>query len=662
LLRTKKTLDVLFNPHSVAIVGASHDLGKVGGQIFKNALSSHKLKVFPINPNHTSISEHKCYSTLLDIKEKVDVVVIAVKAEIVPLVVEQIVVKSIPYAIIISSGFKEAGEEGIKHENKIKEIIKNSSTKILGPNCLGIITKSVNLSFGQKFEVYGKIAVVSQSGAIGTALVDYINQAHIGLNSFVSLGNKVDLSENDFLEYYDSDPNTQSVFLYLESFKNGNKFFQLTRSISSHKPVIVLKPGATKNAVRAMTSHTGALISDAMAYKTAFSQANVINAESLEDFFILMKYFSSAKQNTVKNSKNDACRIITNAGGLGVLLADLLPNTIPFDLGGAAKAIDYEAAFKKLPRNLEALFCVMTPQEVTEIEETAHVITAFQKKIKYPVFTILPGGNKILPAHEILNKNNCLVFDFPEDAVRLYNKIMNYELNKTQNAKLPASPEGGKVQNQSSKRKSIRLSSQLSIQEIQQLAHEYRLPINDEYVVSTFDQCRQIAKKIGYPVVLKIHGPKFLHKTEFNAVRLNIKNEEELHKEYKELLTLQNTITISKQIPAAFEVIIGVKRDPDFGHLLMFGMGGIYTEIMKDLSYGLIPLSRAQIINLIKKTKSYQIINGARGLPRLDLKGIIDCIEKLNKLILENPWISELDINPLLVGENFVKIVDLKIK
>ncbi len=607
---------------------------------------------------------------MLDYPKEIDIAIIAVKAEIVVNILKEVGFKKIPLVIIISSGFGEIGNEGKNKEDEIKKIAQEFGIHILGPNCLGIVTRNINFSFGSSLHKSGDISIISQSGAIGASLIDWINKENFGLHSFVSLGNKIDLSENDFLRYFTRIKEVKSIFLYLESFKNGREFFESTREISRVKPIVILKPGATKNAMHAMTSHTGALISDALAYKTAFSQANVINAETLEDFFTLMKYFSifnvGSRHDPVSTNH---IAIITNAGGLGVLLADLLPNSIPLDLGGGAKAVDYETSLKNLPRSLDALFCVMTPQEVTEIEKTATIIAKFQKSVKFPIFTILPGGNKIFPAHEILNRNNSLVFDFPEDAVRIYKKINNFFINKIQNSKL-------KTQNKFQIRKLIsrretgfkykKINEQLPVEDVQRLAREYGMPVNEEYAVNIYEQCRQIAKKIGFPVVLKIHGEKFLHKTELNAVRLDLRNENEMHQGYQELLTIaeaqKDTITISKQIPKSFEVIIGVKRDPDFGHLLMFGMGGIYTEIMKDLSYGLLPLTKPQIINLIKKTKAYQIINGARNLPRLDLKGIIDCIEKLNRLILENPWISELDINPLLVSERNVKIVDLKIK
>ncbi len=650
-------LEKLFSPRIVAIIGASSDTTKVGGRIFKNALFSRNTQAFPINPKHKQILGQTCYASIVDFRGEIDVAVIAVRAEIVPVVLKEIIIKKVPYAIIISSGFKEAGAGGEALEKECAELAQKNNLRLLGPNCLGILSPNLNLTFAGNIAKNGPIAVISQSGAIGSSLVDWINKEQVGIHSFISLGNKADLSENDFLEYYAKEKKVSAVFLYLESFKNGREFFQFVSSLTRKKPIVVLKPGATKNAVRAMTSHTGALVTDAVAYQTAFSQANVINAQTLEDFFNLMKFFSIFN---VEIPHETPPSIITNAGGVGVLLADLLPNALPLDLGGAAKTLDYENALKRLPKNLNLLFCIITPQEMTELEKTASYIVKWQRKVKYPIFTIIPGGGKVTPAIEILRQGNCMVFDFPEEAVRIYQKINNFSINQIRNSKF-------KVQNHSSKlkfkkRRSSGTRKQLEIIDVQKLAKEYKLPLNEEYPVETFTQCFQAAKKIGFPVVLKAHGEKIFHKTEFNAVRLNIATEKKLHDEYQDLSSLTGTITVSRQFPSSFEAIIGVKRDVDFGHLLMFGMGGIYTEIMKDLSYGLLPLSRPQIVSMIKKTRSFQVINGARGLPSLDMNGIVSTIQKLNKLILENPWIIELDINPLLVGKDWVKIVDLKIK
>ncbi len=677
-------LKSLFTPKVVAVIGASSDQQKVGGQIFKNACASGDIRAIPINPNHEQICGAKCFKSVVDYAGQIDKAIIAVKADVVPAILKEIGIKKIPYAVIISSGFKEKDRNGANLEKECLKIAETNHVRLLGPNCLGLLTPKVNLTFGPGVARCGSIGIISQSGAIGASLIDWIPREKVGINSFVSLGNKADLAENEFLEFYSKNRRVSSIFLYLESFKNGAIFFQIVSRLSPKKPIIILKPGITKNAVHAMTSHTGALITDAIAFQTAFSQSNLINAWSLEDFFYLMKYFS-----LFPHPLNNGAAIITNAGGVGVLLADLLPGVTPQDIGGAAKVDDYEKAFAALPKNLGILFCVMTPQEVTEIEKTAELISLWQKKANYPIFTVMPGGEKINEAREKLSRENCLVFDFPEDAVRIFKKVSNYYKNsKIPNSKLvPAKAGIYKTRKLDSRLRgndrvveqwSNEAMKQLDILDVQILAHEYSLPINDEYQGDNFVQCQTLAKKIGFPVVLKVHGEKLMHKTELNAVRLNIDTEKKLHEEYISLASCHPrpvipygvnsggnpgfVITVSRQVPSSFEVIIGVKRDPDFGHLLMFGMGGIYTEIMKDLSYGLIPLSRLQITALIKKTKAFQIVSGARGLPRLDMKGIVSTIEKLNRLILENPWISELDINPLMVGEHSVKIVDLKIK
>lgn len=658
-------LKQLFSPKTIAVIGASQDENKIGSKIFLNAKKTKSIKVIPINQKREYVFKSKAFSSVNNYLDKIDVAVIAIPADSVIKVLEEINNKKIPFTVIVSSGFKEIGENGKTREKELNEFIKKSNTRIIGPNCLGILTDNLNLTFGASINNAGKCAVLSQSGAIGSSLIDYLNNENIGIHSFISLGNKSDLSENDFLDYYLSDKKVNAIFLYLESFKDGAKFYSICKKITPKKPIIILKPGKNTNAKRAMTSHTGALISDIIAAKTAFSQANIIEAETLDEFFNLLRYYSIASERTKTQWKNIPA-IITNAGGIGVLLADTLNNTNPKDIGGGATSTDYKKAIRNLNNNVSSLFCVITPQEVTDLEQIANLIVEMQRKVKYPIFTIIPGGKKVEKAHKILKNNNCLCFDFPEEATQIYEKIKNYEVQKRKQTDFNIN-----IKNIFRFYKTFALKNKknnfLTQSEIQHLALEYKLPINPEYQINSFEECKKVAKKIKFPVIAKLYGQKFIHKTEFNAVKQNIVSEKQLKEAYLSLKVIAGNekdtiITISKHLTKSLEVIIGVKNDPDFGHLLMFGMGGIYAEIMKDLSYGLLPMTQKQIYDMMKKTKTWKILEGARGLPKLDIKGIVNCIKNLSILIEENRWISELDINPLFVGENWVKIVDLKIK
>jgi acetate---CoA ligase (ADP-forming) len=660
----KDDFNKLFNPKCVAIIGASDNPQKIGNQIMKNALDNQiNCQVIPINPEHSTICKKKAYASVLEYGKKIDVAVVATPAIYVGEIVSQAVQKNIPYVIIISSGFKEKDIEGQKKENEISQIIKNTNTHLIGPNCLGFLTPKINLTFGSKIIKKGTVTVISQSGAIGSSLIDYLNKEQIGLHSFISLGNKTDISENELLEYYSSQKNISAIFCYLESFKNGQNFFQKASKLGKNIPIIVIKPGKTENAIHAMTSHTGALISNEIAVKTAFSQSNIIAAENLDDFFTLIKYFTNFDSKIIVYNDKLTPQILTNAGGMGVLLADEISGVTPTGLGGGAITKTYEDALNKLPKNTPILFIIITPQEVTEIEKTANLIVTWQKKVKYPIFTILPGGVKIQKARKIIKNNQIMMFDFPEDAARIYNKIVKYQQERDTHEKTFF-----QTQKDFRKQKDF-----LNFEEVQKLGLSFHLPINPEYAVRDLKDCQKAAKKLRYPVILKNHDPQIIHKTEFKAVRLNIQNENELKKEYRELINVvnglpvrhtlpQDIITISKQIQGVAEIIIGVKRDPDFGFLLMFGTGGIYSEIMKDLSFGILPMTKIQILRMIEKTKVYQIVKGARELPKLNLEGIMSCIEKLGILVSQNPWISEIDINPLLVSEKSVSIVDFRIK
>lgn len=651
-----KKLENFFYPKRVAVIGVSDNPEKVGAKIYLSACRSIN-RVYPVNPRHRSVFAQPCFESVLAIPDSIDLAIIAVTSDKVLNLIKEIGFKKIPAAIIISSGFKEKDEAGKMQEEAIAKTANNFGITLLGPNCLGVITPNHNLSFGPDIKNRGNCAFISQSGALGVSVIDFLNKKQIGLQSFISLGNKTDLSENEIVPYLAQQSNVKGIFCYLESFKSGRDFFLLAKSLGTKKPIIILKPGVTMAAKRAMTSHTGALVSDRVAFNSACRQANLIDAASLENFCNLFQFFSYGYNSADLNSP----LIVTNAGGPGILLTDLLPQAEMYDVGGDATAETYEQILLKKVNNKRFIFIIITVQAVTPIKEIVQLVAKWKLKKKVPFFVILPGGENVSEAINWLEKNKIMVFDFPDEAAKLFLLINDYEKNKIQLQKQ-------KIRNFFVKknRSEFKNPTEISLEFLQKTARRYGLPLNREEEVKNWQDCRAKAKDFGFPVVLKAYNSQFTHKTEKNAVRLNIENLVVLKESFEELRDISGsngTVGISRmQTPKNLEVIIGIKKDPDFGHVLMFGMGGIYTEIIADLSFGIMPLSRPEIRELISRTKTFKIISGARNLPPLNLKALVEVIFRLNFLIAENPWISELDINPMFLGPSKAVIVDLKIK
>ena len=718
-------MNQFFNPKSIVLIGVSRTKGKVGYEILKKIIQSDwSGKIYPINPKAKKILGKKCFASVLDISynlkgelrsEKIDLAVIMVPAKIVPQVLEECGQKKIQSVIIISAGFKEIGKKGAKLENKIKKIGQKYNIRILGPNCLGIINtkNNLNASFTSGFPKKGGVSLISHSGGMMVALIDWSYKSGLGFNKIISLGNRADLGENEALEYLIADPTTDLILMYLEGFEDGRRFVEIVQA--SKKPIIVFKVGKAKEAQRAILSHTGAIAGSEEAIEAALEKAGVIRASNFEEFFALAKAF--AWQSCPQNNK---IAIITNATGPAIIAVDVietqntkhktqkyyielaklndktkkflkknLPKAAsainPIDLLGDALADRYQMALEAVlkDKNAGGVIVILTSQAMTEEDETARMITKLlidpANKSKKPILTSFIGGQNIESARKILAKNKIPNYDYPEVAVAVMEKLFSFyhckERVRRSFAKQNVSGRATKQSNPIPKAtRLLRRPSSPTLRssesdllamtalDAEKILKYYKIPVIKSYLTENKTEAVKIAKKIGYPIVIKTANPKIIHKTEKNEVRLNIGTEKELVKSYTELSLRAsrseaegNETTLfyilQKMIEGGQEVIIGMKRDPQFGPLLMFGLGGIFTEVIKDVSFGLAPLNKQEAKEMIFKIKSSKILTSFRNQKPSDINSLIDILVKLSQLSLDFPEIKEIDLNPVKVFE-----------
>jgi len=683
---SKNSLNNFFNPKSIAIIGASSNEEKLGHSILKNILDyKYKGKVFPVNLKGGKVLGLKVYRNVLDIKNKVDLAIIVIPAKAVNSVLERCGKAKIKNVIIISAGFKEIGGVGIVLEKEMKKIAEKYNIKIIGPNCLGILDSinNLNASFANGMVKKGSIGFISQSGAICTAMLDWADLNNIGFSKFISLGNKSVVTEIEMLEYFKNDRKTETVLAYLENITDGKKFMKVAAELIKIKPLIILKPGKSKASQKAMQSHTGALASGEEIIKIAFCQAGIVRVNNLQELFNITKFLS---RNNYLNGNKIA--IVTNAGGPGVIcvdeiednnlkLASLEKKTInilkknlpeetivnnPVDLIGDAKANRYEIATKTLllDKNVDGVISILTPQTVTEISKTAEVLLKLSKKSKKPLLTSFIGGVSIEAEAKKLNRSQLAFYNYPSQAVFSLSKFWQSQqskkvaLNYLEIIKKEIIIKNKKI-----------LKNNPNFIEALNILKSFKIPVVKSLTATNCDEAIKLARKIKYPVALKIFSNKISHKTEVGGVKINVKNDSEVKEYFKQVnKKLGNKLEgiIIQPMIKGVELILGIKKDDNFGHLLMFGLGGIYTEIIKDISFRLTPINKTEALKMIKEIKSFEILNGHRNLPKMDINAVADSLVGLSNLVSVYPEIKELDINPLIVKEKGCAVVDVRIE
>ena len=678
-------LEYFFSPKTVAVVGASREEGKVGHDLFKNLVRyGYKGKIYPVNPHTDNILGIKTYTALKEIPDKIDLAVIVVPAPYVGKTIDECIEKGIDSVIVISAGFKESGIDGAARERELYHKIKQHSIRMLGPNCLGLIDtqSALNASFTADMPAHGNIAFFSQSGALCTSILDWAVNECIGFSKFISMGNKTDIDEVDLIKAIENDAQTKVVLIYLEGVKNGAEFINAAKKITKIKPMIVVKSGGTMAGAKAASSHTGTLAGSENAFDAAFKQSGILRAKTIEELFDYARIFSFQQL-----PKGPHIALITNAGGPGIVAADtversklkmasfskdtidtlrsFLPDMAnvynPVDVLGDAKTDRYKFVIEKVVEdpNVDTVLIILTPQAMTEIEKTAEVITEISNRTDKPIVTSFMGGKRIENSLKIMCQRKVPNYSFPERAVSAIEAMYKYTLWQKRPAPKAKIFDVQKENVVSFLAKMKQTGRQhLNEEEARQVISAYGFRIPKSILAASEPEAVKVAEEIGYPVVMKISSPDILHKSDFGGVRIGIKNEIEVRMCFCDITQKARRlmpdaeikgVLVQQMITGGKEVILGMSRDPQFGPLLMFGLGGIYIEILKDVSFRIAPIGLNEAEEMIQEIRSFPLLKGARGERPVDINAVVDNILRLSQLVTDFPEIIEMDINPLLV-------------
>jgi len=681
-------LEAFFQPRSIAVIGASSNPAKLGYAVVRNLVEggyASRGKIYPINLAGGEILGHKAIPSVLDIPEPVDLAVLVIPYLQVPDALRTCGQKGIPAAIVISAGFREAGMEGLERERELIDIARQYHIRLIGPNCLGVIDTftPLNASFAAGTPPAGPMAFMSQSGALGTAVLDIALAGRLGLSKFVSLGNKADVSEIDLLQAWVDDPHTNVIMIYTEGMPNGQEFIRVAKQVTRHKPVIAIKSGVTQSGSRAVSSHTGSLAGSEQAYQAAFQQAGILRADSMEALFDMALAIGYQPP-----LQGDRIAIVTNAGGPGILATDALERarmvmarfnleTIhaleqylpdaasaanPVDVLGDARADRYRFALETVAAdpNVDGLIVLLTPQAMTEIEATAEVVGKLAENCPKPILACFMGEARVARGIAILNDHEVPNYPFPERAARALRAMADYRQIRLRDEPQFARFDVDKLAVEQLIHR-VRAEGRVSIgdAEARQVLQAYGLRIPQSQVAETPEQAVQFASQIGYPVVLKIASPDILHKTDVGGVKVGLENAEAVRDAF-ELMTYRAQrylpearlwgCLVQQMVPAGgLEVLVGMNRDPQFGALVTFGLGGIYVETLKDVTFRLAPFSIQDAEQMLSEIRAHALLDGVRGKPAVDKKAIIDALLRVGQLVQDFPEIAEVDINPLVV-------------
>ncbi|MBN1309077.1 MAG: acetate--CoA ligase family protein [Chitinispirillaceae bacterium] len=681
------SFDKLLRPSSIAVVGASTKGGKVGNSVLVNILEGgFSGEVFPVNPKAGVVEGRKCYSTLEAIPATVDLAVIAVKRDQVLSVLRECGRKGVHAVIVITAGFGETGDEGRKLQQEIMQVVRQYKMTMMGPNCLGLINPwhKLNASFGQKLDEPGPVALISQSGALITAIQDVAASERIGFSVLASLGNKASLDEVAFLQNLQKDVNSKVIAAYLEDISRGQEFMRVAEQVNKKKPVIVLKSGRTSAGAKAASSHTGSLAGSDSAYSSAFQRSGVIRAESIEHLFDIATALAYQPL-----PGGDRVAVVTNAGGPGIMMTDalemaglsmakptdstkeklhaLLPPAAsvcnPIDVLGDATGELYGRTVEVLLdcEEIDSLIVILTPQKMTDAAGTARAVAAAASKNEKPVFCCFMGARIVAEGVALLREKRIPQYSVPERAARAMREMVAYSRYKAR----PLRVVDRFAVNKIPVIKIIKASLGRGMYEIGEadaktILEAYNFIVPPGMVASSVEDAVRFAGEVGYPVAMKIASPDILHKSDVGGVKIGLANAQAVEDAF-ELMMLRikrrrpdaelRGVLIEKMITGGREVILGMKKDPQFGPVLMYGLGGIFVEVLKDVAFGLAPITEEECYTIIENTRSYRLLSGARGEKPVDVSLIVANLQYLSQLVIDFPEIDEVDINPLKVGQ-----------
>jgi len=702
ILRTEgHPLDTIFAPKNVALIGASERPGSVGRTVLWNLLSSpFGGTVYPINKQRPSVLGIKAYPGVKDLPEVPDLVVVTTPAETVPELIGEAVELGVPSGIVISAGFKEHGERGKQLENELMEKIRGKM-RIIGPNCLGVMNpvKGLNATFAHTIARPGNVAFISQSGALCTAVLDWSLRENVGFSSFVSIGSMLDVGWGDLIDYFGNDPRTQSIVIYMESIGDARAFLSAAREVSLTKPIIVIKAGRTAQAAKAAASHTGSMTGSDDVLEAAFRRSGVLRVNSIADIFYMTEVL--AKQ---PRPKGNRLAILTNAGGPGVLatdalipgggeLAELSQETMkafdeilpaawshnnPIDILGDAEPERYAKSLEIAAKDpsIDGMLVIMTPQGMTNPTLIAEKLRPYAKGLGKPVLASWMGGSEVAAGEDILNQAGIPSFPFPDTAVRAFNYMWRYAYNLKGIYETPVMRGTDETHNRERAAEiiaEVRKSGRtiLTEYESKKLLEAYGIPTVPTEIAYSEKEAVELAEKMNYPVVLKLHSFTITHKTDVGGVQLNLRDAGAVRSAFTLIKTSVtekagaehfNGVTVQPMAKMdGYEVILGSSLDPQFGPVLLFGMGGQLVEVFKDSALALPPLNTTLARRMMEQTKIYKALKGVRGRKAVDLAGLEELLVRFSELVVEQPWIKEIDINPLLASPDRLLALDARV-
>ena len=675
-------------PESIAIVGASNDTTKIGGMLVMNLINAGfpKDKIYPINPKNPEIQGLKAYKNVMEVGKPIDLAVISIKNTFVVPEMDNLKAAGIKYAIILTAGFKEDSPEGAALEKELIAKAKEYGIRILGPNCFGNMDphNKVNVTFAKQMPKAGNLSIFSQSGAVGSSMLDWAYQFNVGIAKFITFGNKCDVDEAALFHALSKDEDTKVIGMYCEGISNGKAFVDAVSTMPIKKPIIIFKAGSTAAGGAAASSHTGSIAGSDAVNDVIFKKLNITRAKDLDELYDAFGMFHA-----FDHMDKDYIGIITNAGGLGVMSADaaynakyisaakLAPETIqrirtevptvagvtnPIDVRGDAKAEYFEQTIKIVQEDplVGGLVVMGSPLDTADLESVAENLVRIKDQIKVPVAVCWAGGTKCAKAAEITRAGGLPTYPTPDRAVHALDLLRKY----TVRGQIPFTPmimpkKSGRDVSKAIIDKAKAEDRALTESEGKEIFKAYELPIPGEATVTSEQEAADACNKIGYPVVMKIISPDIQHKTDVGGVVVGVKDEAAARAAFNKIMSSckaakpeAKLVGVSvQQMVSGKEVILSMIRDPQYGPVISFGLGGIFVEILREISQAHVPMSEEQLDEMITSTKAYKLMSGARGMAKSDITAMKDTIRKLVLISVENPEIKELEINPVIVGD-----------
>jgi len=693
-------LDAILKPRTIAVIGASRSEDAIGHQILANLVRrGFTGAVFPVNPGAEAIHSIRAYPSIADVPGPVDLAVIAVPAPLVPGVAAECAAKGVRGLVVISAGFREVGREGAEREAELVRVVRRHGMRLVGPNCLGVLNAdpsvSMNATFAPVMPPPGRVAFLSQSGALGLSILDYASEYRVGISQFVSVGNKPDVSGNDLLEYWEDDPSVGVILMYVESFGNPRKFREIASRVSRKKPIIALKAGRSKAGAGAALSHTGALAADETAVEALLAQAGVLRAASVEELFDMAMALGAQPL-----PRSPRTAVVTNSGGPGILTADALemhglelatlqPETVarlkplvpeeaslrnPVDMIATARPSAYRGALEAVlcDDGVDAAIAIFVPPLGVRQEDVAEAITAAARTCRTkPVLAVLMGREGLPQGRAALEELGIPAYTFPESAARALAALNHYrawlERPVTEPTPLPVDRARAAAILERAQREGRRRLSEL---ESLELLDAYGIQVAPSRLARSEEEAVRLAAECGFPVVMKLSSPAIVHKTDVGGVIVGVRNLQEVRATYERLLQIATTaapgaqvhgVLVQAQIEGGRETIAGISRDRLFGPLVMFGLGGIFVEVLRDVVFRLAPIDELDAAGMVSGLRGARLLTGVRGQPACDTGALADALRRLSQLAIDFPVIAEVDVNPLLAFEHGAIAVDARV-